>query len=88
MYCPDYTIAVGIFAYMTNNTTVVVPTGRKVIAHDVINVRAARSGEHTPVIVTIPKKIVDAMKLKKGESLRVYTDGERIYLDRFEEPVI
>lgn len=28
------------------------------------------------------------MKLKKGDSLRVYTDGERIYLDSFELPVI
>ena len=65
-----------------------VPAVKKVIAHDVVNVRAARSGEYTPMIVTIPKKIDNAMKLKKGESLRVYTDGERIYLDRFEEPVI
>jgi hypothetical protein len=82
-------VAKSIFAYMINSSkTLVVPAGRKVIAHDVVNVRAARGGEHTPVIVTIPKKIVDAMKLKKGESLRVYTDGERIYLDRFEEPVI
>jgi hypothetical protein len=38
--------------------------------------------------IAIPKKIGNAMKLKKGESLRVYTDGERIYLDSFEEPVI
>ena len=26
--------------------------------------------------------------LKKGESLRIYTDGEKIYVDRFEEPTI
>jgi hypothetical protein len=28
------------------------------------------------------------MKLKKGESLRIYTDGEKIYVDRFEEPTL
>ena len=67
----------------------VVPTpNKKVIAHDVVNIRPARSGDYPPMIVSIPKKIVDAMKLKKGESLRIYTDGEKIYLDRFEEPTI
>jgi bifunctional DNA-binding transcriptional regulator/antitoxin component of YhaV-PrlF toxin-antitoxin module len=40
------------------------------------------------MIITIPKKIVEAMKLKKGESLRIYTDGEKIYVDRFEGPTI
>ena len=53
-----------------------------------MNVRFARSDEYSPMIVTIPKKIADVMKLKKGDSLRVYTDGERIYLDSFELPVI
>ena len=72
----------------SKTATVIMPTGRKVIAHDVVNVRTARSGDYPPMIVTIPKKIVEAMKLKQGESLRIYTDGERIYLDRFEEPVI
>ena len=63
-------------------------TGRKVIAYDVVNSRPARSGDNPPMIITIPKKIVEAMKLKKGESLRIYTDGEKIYVDRFEEPTI
>jgi bifunctional DNA-binding transcriptional regulator/antitoxin component of YhaV-PrlF toxin-antitoxin module len=40
------------------------------------------------MIITIPKKIVESMKLKKGESLRIYTDGEKIYVDRFEEPTL
>jgi hypothetical protein len=26
--------------------------------------------------------------LKKGESLRIYIDGEKLYVDRFEEPTI
>lgn len=64
------------------------PTGKKVLAYDVVNVRPARSGDYPPMIVSIPKKIVDVMKLEKGEKLRVYTDGERIYLDRFETPTL
>jgi hypothetical protein len=28
------------------------------------------------------------MKLRKGEQLRIHTDDEKIYLDRFEEPTI
>jgi hypothetical protein len=52
-----------------------VPTGKKVIAHDVISIRPARTGDSPPMIITIPKKIVEAMRLKKGEDLRIYTDG-------------
>jgi hypothetical protein len=40
------------------------------------------------MIITIPKKLVEAMKLKDSESPRIYTDGERLYIDRFEEPEI
>jgi hypothetical protein len=71
-----------------NTTTLIMPTGKKVLAHDVVNIRPARSGDYPPMIVSIPKKIVDVMKLEKGEKLRVYTDGERIYLDRFEPPTL
>lgn len=71
-----------------NTTTLIMPTGKKVLAHDVVNVRPARSGNYPPMIVSIPKKIVDIMKLEKGEKLRIYTDGERIYLDRFETPTL
>jgi hypothetical protein len=71
-----------------NITTLIMPTGKKVLAHDVVNVRPARSGDYPPMIVSIPKQIVDIMKLEKGEKLRVYTDGERIYLDRFETPTL
>jgi bifunctional DNA-binding transcriptional regulator/antitoxin component of YhaV-PrlF toxin-antitoxin module len=54
----------------------------------VVNVRSAWSGEYPLMIVSIPKKIVDVMRLEKGEKLRIYTDGERIYLDRFEPPTL
>jgi hypothetical protein len=75
---------------MTNRTKadLIMPTGRKIIAHDVVNVRPARSGDYPPMIISIPKKIVDAMKIKKGDSLRIYTDGEKIYLDKLEAPTL
>ena len=71
-------------------TTLIMPTagGHKVIAHDLVNIRPARSDDSPPMVVTIPKKIVNTMKLKKGESLGVYPDGEKIFLDRFEEHTI
>ena len=56
-------------------------TSYNLVAKPTVIIRPARSGNYPPMIVSIPKKIVDAMKLKKGESLR-------IYLDRFEAPTI
>jgi hypothetical protein len=49
-----------------DSATILVPTGKRVIAHDVISIRPARSGDSPPMIITIPKKIVEAMKLKRG----------------------
>jgi hypothetical protein len=69
-------------------TVLMSPAPRKIIAHDVVIARPARSGETPPMILTIPKKLVEAMKIKKGESLRIYTDGDRLYVDRFETPEI
>ncbi len=66
------------------SATILVPTPKKIVAHDVVSVRPARTGDSPPMIITIPKKIVDAMQLKKGEDLRIYTDSEKIYIDRFE----
>jgi antidote-toxin recognition MazE-like antitoxin len=57
----------------------------KVIAHGTANARPARSGDNAPMIITIPKEIVEVMKIKKGEILRLYTDGEKVYIDRFLE---
>lgn len=57
----------------------------KVITHGTANARAARTGDNVPIIITIPKDIVSAMKIKKGENLRIYTDGDKIYIDRFQE---
>ena len=57
----------------------------KVVAHGTANARPARTGNNAPIIITIPKEIVEAMKIKKGETLRLYTDGEKVYIDRFLE---
>lgn len=60
----------------------------KVLAHDVVSIRAARSGDFAPLIVSIPKTVVNTMKIKKGDRLRIYTDGQKIYMDKFEVPEI
>ena len=62
--------------------------GRKVLAHTTVTIRPARTGDNPPIIISVPRKIVDVMRLKIGEDLRMYTDGEKIYLDRFEEPTL
>jgi hypothetical protein len=62
--------------------------GKKVLAHTTVTIRPARTGDNPPIIISVPRKIVDVMNLKIGENLRMYTDGEKIYLDRFEEPTI
>ncbi|MGH9983845.1 MAG: AbrB/MazE/SpoVT family DNA-binding domain-containing protein [Nitrososphaeraceae archaeon] len=45
------------------------------LAHDVVSLRVARSGAFADMEVSIPKPIITAMKLKKGDKLRIYTDG-------------
>lgn len=59
---------------------------KKVLAHDVVTVRAARGGEDIPMVVSIPKPIANILKLKLKDKMRIYTDGEKIYLDRYQEP--
>lgn len=60
----------------------------KVLAHDTITIRTARSGKGAPLIMSLPKEIADAMKFKKGDKVRIYTDGQKVYIDRFEIPEI
>ena len=57
--------------------------------HDrIVTLRSVCNAMRTYNVLTIPSAIVKAMKLKDGESLRIYTDGEKLYIDRFEEPTI
>jgi hypothetical protein len=63
-------------------------SSKKIIAHDTVSLRPARSakeGKDPPMVISVPKSIIHAMKLKTGESLRIYTDGKKIFIDRFEE---
>jgi hypothetical protein len=59
---------------------------KKVLAHDVVTIRAARGGEDIPMIVSIPKPIANILKLKLKDRMQIYTDGEKIYLDKIKEP--
>jgi hypothetical protein len=60
----------------------------KVLAHDTITIRTARSGKGAPLIMSLPKEIADAMKFKKGDKVRIYTDGQKVYIDKFEIPEV
>jgi hypothetical protein len=61
---------------------------KKVIAHDVISIRTARGGDYAPLIAPVPKKIAEVMHIKNGDMFSIFTDGERLYLERFTEPTI
>jgi hypothetical protein len=61
---------------------------RVVIAHDVVRIRGATGEENPPIIVSIPRPILNVVKMEKGDEARIYTDGRRIYLEKLEEPQI
>jgi hypothetical protein len=48
----------------------------------------ARSGDFAPMEISVQKPIVNAMKLMKRDRLRIFTDGNRSYLDNEKEPEI
>lgn len=61
----------------------------KNIIQDRVKVRAARGGDpDPPIIISIPKPIIRAVKLGVGEYLRIYTDGKKICMEREPEPEI
>jgi len=67
------------------------PTPRKpgkVIAKDVVRIRGATGDRDPPIIVSIPKSVLNAANMRKGDDVRIYTDGRKVYLDRLEEPEI
>lgn len=61
---------------------------KKIVAHEVVTIRAARGGEYAPLVIPLPKNVADAMKYEKGNKVHIYTDGERAYIERLEEPKI
>ncbi len=60
----------------------------KVIARDVVRIRGATGEENPPIIISIPRKILNTAGLRKGDEVRIYTDGARIYLEKLGEPEI
>jgi hypothetical protein len=61
----------------------------KKVSIDRVKVRAARGGEEdSPVIVSIPRRIAKAANISIGDYLRIYTDGNKICLDREQIPEI
>jgi AbrB family looped-hinge helix DNA binding protein len=58
--------------------------GKKILAHDMISVRAGRGGDNPPIIITIPKTVATAFNLEIGEKLYVMTDGDKIILKRLD----
>jgi hypothetical protein len=60
----------------------------KVITREVVRIRGATSGENPPIIISVPRKILNAASLRKGDEVRIYTDGQRVYLEKLEEPIL
>jgi hypothetical protein len=48
--------------------------------------RSTSRGEDAPLIISIPRPIVNAAIRTKAEKMQNYTDGERIYPERLAEP--
>lgn len=65
-----------------------VALSKKVLAHDVVNLRGAMGGDNPPLIISIPREIANTAKVVKGDKMQIYTDGERIYLERLGDPKI
>jgi hypothetical protein len=63
-------------------------TGKhKALADDLIVVRSARPGSgKVPLIISIPQKIADIMKIEKGQPLEIMTDGEVILIKKHRAP--
>jgi len=59
--------------------------GKKVIVEQV-TIRAARSGKNPPLIVSIPRTVADKTKLRIGDTLLMYTDGDKVVITRPEMP--
>jgi antitoxin component of MazEF toxin-antitoxin module len=63
-------------------------SSKKSVTHEVVTIRVARGGEHAPLVIRLPKSLADAMKCEKGTKVHIYTDGERAYIEKLEEPKI
>jgi hypothetical protein len=85
---------------MHDNTTTsqqqeedIIEMSKKILARKAVTIRAARAptkeeGKLPPLIVAIPKVIANAANVKQADQMIMYTDGNRIYLDKIQEPKI
>ena len=72
---------------------VVIEMSKKILARKAVTIRAARAptkeeGKLQPLIVAIPKVIANAANVKQADQMIMYTDGNRICLDKIQEPKI
>jgi hypothetical protein len=51
-------------------------------------IRRARGGADPPLIVSVPKSVAKAAKFIEGLKVRIFTDGENVYLQKLGEPKI
>ena len=47
-----------------------------------VTIRVARSGDKPPLIVSIPRSIADKAKLEIGDTMLMFTDGDKIVITR------
>jgi hypothetical protein len=71
----------------------IIEMSKKILARKAVTIRAARAptkeeGKLPPLIVAIPKVIANAANVKQADQMIMYTDGNRIYLDKIQEPKI
>ena len=59
-----------------------------VITRDVVRVRGATGEENPPIIISVPRAILNAVNMKKGDEVWIYTDGVRVYLEKLQAPEI
>jgi hypothetical protein len=59
---------------------------KKILADDVVMIRRARGGQNPPLIVSVPKSVAKAAKFIEGLKVRIFTDGENVYLQKLGEP--
>ncbi len=75
-----------IYKTISFDTTLTVD-GKKVIVEQV-TIRAARSGKNPPLIVSVPRNIADKAKLHIGDTMLMFTDGDKVIITRPEMPKV
>jgi hypothetical protein len=73
---------------MSIETTLDPKVSKKAKAYGMVTVRRARGGENPPLIISLPRDVAEAAHLNEGVKVIVYTDGEIVYVKRFEGPLV